>query len=95
MDVEILSYQVKDGIVKIQALDVSDQNLQRMERIRDDGQEKEVEFVFDTVRKEEYTYLRQWLKRQKVTREAKTWGEALTAMIGIITVINGKYRNWQ
>lgn len=95
MDVEILSYEVKDGIVKIQAIDVSEQNLQRLERLRDDGQERELEFVFDTFKKGDYKYLRGWLKKQKATREAKTWGEALTAIIGSITVINGRYRSWQ
>ena len=94
MDVEIISYAVKDGIVSISAIDISDYNLQRLERLRDD-QERELEFVFDTSKKEEFPYLHKWLKRQKVTKEAKTWGEALRSVVGIFTTINGKYRNWQ
>ena len=53
MDVEIISYAVKDGIVSISAIDISDYNLQRLERLRDD-QERELEFVFDTSKKEEF-----------------------------------------
>ena len=94
MDVEIIAYAVKDGIVSISAIDISDYNLQRLERLRDD-QERELEFVFDTSKKEEFSYLHKWLKRQKVTKEAKTWGEALRSVVGIFTTINGKYRNWQ
>lgn len=36
MLVEILSVSIKKGIVEIQALDVSEENLARMERMRDD-----------------------------------------------------------
>lgn len=35
-----------------------------------------------------------WLHRQKATQGAATWGEALNAVIGIITTISQKYRNW-
>lgn len=95
MDVEIISCEVDHGIVKILAVDVSDQNLRRLERLRDDASETIVEFVFDTVRKGDYLYLRSWLKSQKATRQARTWGEALAAVAGSITTISTRYRNWQ
>ena len=95
MDVVIISCEVDHGIVRILAVDVSDQNLRRLERLRDDASETIVEFVFDTVRKGDYLYLRSWLKSQKAARQARTWGEALAAVTGSITTISTRYRNWQ
>jgi len=93
MTVEITSIDVKEGIVTITALDVSEENLQMLERNREDV-EKELSFVFDTHERLEYQYLYSWLHRQKATQGAATWGEALNAVIGIITTISQKYRNW-
>lgn len=93
MTVEITSMNVKEGIVTITAIDVSEENLQMLERNRDDV-EKEVVFIFDTHESKSYHYLYSWLHRQKVTEGCSTWGEALNAVIGIITTISQKYRNW-
>lgn len=92
MTVEIVSVVLEEGIVSIMAVDCSEENLQRMERIRDDGCERELEFLFDTHEKNDYLYLRKWLKKQKATHQAKTWGEALQAVSGIITTLSGRYR---
>lgn len=92
MTVEITSVSLKDGICRISAIDCSEENLHRIERTRDDGFEREVEFVFNTKNKTEFLYLRNWLKRQKITRDCKTYGEALNSILGTITSISGKYR---
>lgn len=93
MTIEITSINLKDGVVTITAIDVSEENLQMLERNREDV-EREVHFIFDTHERKEYQYLYSWLHRQKVTKECSTWGEALNAVIGIITTISQKYRNW-
>lgn len=92
--VEILSVEVQKGIVSIQAMDVSEENLVRMERMRDDMFNSEIQFQFDTHEKSAFQYLRNWLKSQKSVSGSTTWGEALQAVVGTITTISGKYRNW-
>lgn len=74
MTVEITSIDVKEGIVTITALDVSEENLQMLERNREDV-ERELSFVFDTHERLEYQYLYSWLHRQKATQGAATWGK--------------------
>lgn len=91
MTVEITSVSLNQGVVVIQAIDCSEENLQRMQRIREDCIERELCFVFDTKQKNDYVYLRKWLHRQKATKDAKTWGEALHAVYGTITTISGKF----
>ena len=91
MTVEITSVSLVRGIVTIQAIDCSEENLQRLKRERDDGFEKELTFVFDTHMSNDFVYLRKWLLRQKATKGAKTWGEALDAVTGTITTISGKF----
>lgn len=93
MTVEITSIDIKEGIVIITALDVSEENLQMLERNRED-MEIEINFIFNTHERIEYQYLYSWLHRQKVTKDCRTWGEALNAIIGTITTISQKYRNW-
>lgn len=95
MLVEIVSTQLDNGVVKISAIDCSEENLQRLERIRDDGVEKEVEFLFDTHNRKCYWDFYKWLKSQKATSRAGTWGEALFAVIGTVTTISNKYRVWE
>ena len=53
MTVEITSIDIKEGIVTITAIDVSEENLQMLERNREDV-EKEISFIFDTHEKIEY-----------------------------------------
>lgn len=95
MMIEITSVSLNRGIVNIFAIDVSEENLQRIERTRDDGAEQEVEFIFDTHQKEDFLYLNRWMKKQKATKGCSTWGEALNSILGTITAISAKYRNWE
>lgn len=94
MTIEIISVNMKQGIVTISAVDVSEERLQKLERMRDDGFERELEFIIDTHEKEAYRYLYSWLKRQKATKDCTTWGQALNAVCGTITTISKKYRSW-
>lgn len=93
--IEITAVSISKGIVNIEAIDVSEENLQKLERTRDDGFEKEVSFVFDTHDQEAQTYLYQWLRRQKSTKGCKTWGMALNAVVGTHVTISQKYRSWE
>lgn len=95
MLVEIVSTQLKDGIVKMSAIDCSEENLQRLERIRDDGIEKEVEFLFDTHNRKCCRDFYKWMKSQKAVSQAGTWGEALSAVVGTVTTISNRYRVWE
>lgn len=97
MLVEILSVSLRNGIVEISALDVSEENLSRMERVRDDMDNPEITFLLDTREGKALTYLRNWLNSQKAVRrnECHTWGQALQSVVGTITIISGKYRSWE
>ena len=93
MTIEITSYTVLDGVARIYGTDCSEEHLQMIERNRcDDGSERELVFIFDPrSNKKDFDYLYYWLKNQKATREAKTVGQALTAVVGTITTISGRY----
>lgn len=95
MDVEIIGTRIEKGIAIITVIDVSEENLRKMERLRGDTFDHEMEFRFDTHEMEDLEYLWKWLKRQKVTKGCKTWGEALHSTIGTITVIAPRYRSWE
>ncbi len=96
MTVEITEVLLETGgLVTIFGVDCSEENLQRMERTRDDGFEKAVEFRFDTKQPKSCTYLYKWLKAQKAAKGKDTWGAALQAVVGTVTTINAKYRNWE
>ena len=92
MLVEILSVSIKKGIVEIQALDVSEENLARMERMRDDMNNPEITFLLDTREEKVLTYLNNWLHRQKAVRkqECTTWGAGVTSSGG-----NHHYYIWK
>lgn len=94
MTIEITSVSCSNGVVHIEAIDVSEENLQRLERTRDDGFESLLQFVFDTHERETKEYLYRWLKRQKATKGCKTWGTALNAVVGTHVSISKKYRSW-
>lgn len=94
MTVEIISTSLVNGICTITAIDCSEENLQRIERMRDDGFEQEVIFIFDTTVKSQCTYICKWLKAQKATIGCKTYGEALHSVCGTVTSINKKYRGF-
>ena len=95
MTVEITSTFILQGVVTITAIDVSEENLQRMERYRDDGEDQEIIFIFDTRKDKDFQSLRKWLKNQKATKNSSTYGEALHATIGTITDIPRRYRSWE
>ena len=94
MTIEITSVKLSHGVFTIKAIDCSEEHLQYMERCRDDGFEKQLEFVFDTTSRQQFPYFRKWMKEQKAAKQAITWGDALSAIIGTVTTINGKYRVW-
>ena len=93
MTVEILNVSLEDKVIHIEAIDISEENLMRLER-RDDGCERELQFVFDTREKKACQYLISWLHRQKAAKGCRTYGEALRAVEGTRTQINGKYIVW-
>lgn len=99
--VEITGYEFKDGDLHIFGNDVSEENLQRIERNRiDEDFENELTFcfVFTDKRKKKYHYrfLKKWLHEQKIIREQvtkpATLGEALNLIIGTVTDLPTKYR---
>ncbi len=92
MLVEIVSAMIRERVVYITAIDVSEEHLQRIERSRDDVPDKDIDFVFDTKDFYQQKYIYKWLKRQKVTENASTWGEALRNTQGTIVTISSKYR---
>lgn len=47
MTIEITSVKLSHGVVTITAIDCSEEHLQYMERCRDDGFEKQLEFLMD------------------------------------------------
>ena len=98
MTIEIISMQITDrerGAVRMIARDVSEERLQFLERVRDDGFEEEVIYEWKTKDSRQFYALRCWLKAQKATRETKTFGQAMTSVIGTITQSPaGKYRIW-
>ncbi len=95
MLIEITAARIQEGIIEIYGIDVSEENLQRMERSRDDGVEQEIQFLFDTRDSRTYGYIRRWLKTQKAARGKETWGSAVQAVVGTITEVSGRYRNWE
>ena len=95
MDVEILSVELNKGIVYFYCNDISDENLRRLERMRDDATEEEVVFSFDTHDPKALKILRAWLLNQKITQGSTTWGEALQSVVGTVTVLPKKFREWK
>lgn len=81
-------------VAYIEGVDCSELNLQRLERTRDYDNPREITFTFDTRNRKDFYYFRNWLKRQKATRDAKTYGEALHSIQGTFATISSRYRNW-
>lgn len=94
MTVEITSTLIDKGVVSITAIDVSEENLQRIERMRDDISEDEIIFIFDTNKETAFVDFTKWLRSQKATKNSLTYGEALKSTIGTITDIPRRYRSW-
>lgn len=95
MTVGIIGFSIRDGIVTIETGNCDELNYQRLQRVRDGYIQRTIEFVFNTSIKNDFLYLRNFLKRQKKIKEQKpaTWGEALNAVIGTVVNISGKYLN--
>lgn len=85
--------------VEIEAVDVSEVNLQRFERNRDDGGfERKILYRFDVSQTKAFQYLDRWLHRQKAVLKAdpSTYGEALRAVVGtIVPPLSNRYRVWE
>lgn len=92
MTVEIVGVELSNRIVTITAVDCSEERLQYMKRMRDDGFESKAVFVYDTTQFSALCDLRYWLMRQKATKGSKTYGEALHSILGTVTTISSKYR---
>ena len=89
MTVEITSIAINKGIVTITVTDISEENLQRIERYRTDNIEhREIEVVYDTKVSKDFHSLRNFLKSHKATKGCNTWGEALHATLGTIVSMN-------
>lgn len=98
MTIEITSTWIKDGIVEIEAIDCSEQNLDYLMRNKtDSGYETEVKFLIDTKDKKAFTNLRRWMLKQDCVAGKKTWGDALASLLGKVTDSSGigQYRVWE
>ena len=69
MDIEIISVEIKKGIVMITGIDVSDENLRRMERMKDDGMQTEVTFCFDSINRKIYNIFITGLNAKRQLKE--------------------------
>ena len=96
MTIEITSATIHNKIVEIEANDVSEEHLQRIERTRDDGFERELLFTFDLRNKEQNIYIFKFLRRQKRVQEKKPslLIDALQCTVGTVTSMSGKYLNY-
>ena len=96
MTVEITSATIHNRVVEIEAINVSEEHLQRIERTRDDGFEQELLFNFDLNNLYEKDYLYRFLHHQKRVMENKPKFliDALQRTVGTITSISGKYLNY-
>ena len=91
--IEITGYSLKNGELRLYGRDVSEEHLMFLERRGDDDQ-NEIEFFFNTKEKKDYSYIVKWLHSQKAAKSAETYREALMAIIGTMTTINSRYRQW-
>lgn len=95
MMIEITGASVnKDKIVEITGIDVSEENLQKMEDLRDDGFERELRLIFDTKNHKDLFYFYKWIHSQKAAADSKTYHDALNSIVGTIVTISGKYLVW-
>ena len=81
--VEIISVRIEEKVVIFEAVDVSESNLQRLERTLED-EPRIVEISYDTKDVTQQHRLYTWLKQQKATQGCTTWGEALHSVLGTI-----------
>ena len=99
MTIKITSMKITDralGTVRMTATDCSEEHAQYLERYRDDGFEKELVYEWNTKDPTQQYWFRWWLKRQKATKDAKTFGEAMEKVIGtIVDSPSNRYRVWE
>ena len=100
MTVEIVGYSIvkrenQKNAVRIYCIDVSEEHLQHIERSRLDENPREMVFEFGD--DQAYSYLYRRLSKMEQTREAKTWGEALSRIVGTVsgTCFQFKYRVYE
>ena len=100
MTIEITGYSIikhehQKNAVRIYCIDISEEHLQQLERRRLDKQPKEMIFEFSD--DQAYSYLYRRLSRMKQTQEAKTWGDALSSIVGTVsgTCFQFKYRVYE
>lgn len=94
MKVEIESYYLKDGILEIEGIDLDSYERNVIDRGREDHpQDYQVKFVFDTKLASHFSYVRDFLKRQKAVHKANpaTYGKALHAILGTVVDLNRKF----
>ena len=96
-DIEIISAYIdkRNQEVILEAVDISDEQFRRQSRERFE-EARELTFVFNALNPRDMGYLKKFLKHQKRVRELlkagqATWGQVLQAVVGIRTVISGRY----
>ena len=99
MTIEITDMRITDrelGTVRMTAIDCSEEHAQYFDRYRDDGFEKELVYEWQTKDSQQFYWLRRWLKKQRATQNAKTFGEAMEKVVGtIVDSPSGRYRVWE
>ena len=99
MTIEVIDIRITDreaGTVRMVARDVSEENLQYFEPYRDDGFEKEFTYEWNTRDSRQFLAFKKWLKSNRVTQNAQTFGEAMAAVTGrILSSPSGRYRVWE
>jgi len=94
MQIEITGTSLANRIITIEGHSTDELNLIHLERGREDRIQTLV-FQFDTTDEKQCKYIVKWLGRQKATKEANTYGEAVKAVLGTITDISQKYRVYE
>ena len=93
MLVEITNAYFQDGIFRLEAIDCDTLSLMKLERNRvDDGSERTVSFELDTHSIKGFNTTRRFLKSQKVTAGARTYGEAASRIIGTVCEVPKRFR---
>ena len=97
MTIEITAASINNHVVEIQAIDISEEHLQRIERTRDDGFERELLFTFDLRNKEQNIYIYRFLHHQKRVQEKhpSLLIDALQCTVGTVTSMSGKFLNYE
>ena len=96
MTITITAAYSRDKVVYIEGTDTSEEQLIRLERGREDRDPKIITYCIDSTTPRHCRYISKWLKRQKATQGAKTYGEAVRAVVGTVTQSpRSMYRVWE